>query len=59
MSWLDQSIATLQSLSHQLDQIKQIVILAFMLAVQGLILVAFIVWAFQKCRALAKTLLGV
>lgn len=59
MAWLDNAIPVLQSLSHQLDQLKQLVIHGFMVAVQGLILVSFVVWAAKKCWALAKTLLGV
>lgn len=59
MLWLDGAISALQSLSHQLDKLKQLVILGFMIGVQALIILAFIVWASQKCWALAKTLLGV
>jgi len=59
MAWLDCAISALQSLSHQLDQLKALVIHGFMVAVQALILVSFVIWAIKKCWALAKTLLGV
>ena len=59
MGWLDAAVASLQQFSHHLDQLKHLVILGFMLAVQAIILIAFAYWAYEKCWALAKTLLGV
>lgn len=58
MAWLDVAIATLQEVSHDLTQLKHLAILCFMVGVQALIPVAFVVWATGKLWSLAKVLLA-
>jgi hypothetical protein len=57
MAWADGAITQLQELSHHLDQLKHLAILCSMIAIQGLILIAFVVWATRKFWSLARKLL--
>lgn len=58
MNWLDGAIILLQRFSQLLDKLKQLEVLAFIAAIQFLLVVSFAWWAAGKLWSLAEALLG-